>query len=64
MTTLCLGWRNAVVYDDKSLTKFSNRRPDLGLYDYVGRSLRARGGWDRNPAARTSRVESTAWGKG
>eukprot|EP00965_Chrysotila_dentata_P110431 3648581-Pleurochrysis_carterae.AAC.2 len=28
------GWRRAVLYDDKSLTKFSNRRPDLGLYDH------------------------------
>eukprot|EP00965_Chrysotila_dentata_P163611 5402530-Pleurochrysis_carterae.AAC.1 len=57
-------WRKAVIFDDKSLTKFLNRRPDLGLYDHIGRSLCVRGGWDQNPAARTSRVESTAWRKG
>eukprot|EP00965_Chrysotila_dentata_P208365 6184646-Pleurochrysis_carterae.AAC.1 len=43
MTTRYLGWRKAVIYDDKSLTKFSNPRPDLGLYNHIGRSLCARG---------------------
>eukprot|EP00965_Chrysotila_dentata_P203150 6181545-Pleurochrysis_carterae.AAC.1 len=64
MTTLYLGWRKAVIYDDKSLTKVSDHRPDVGLCDHIGRSLCARGDWDQYPAARTSRVESTAWEMG